>query len=193
MNIGGLVKFSLIDYPGKTAAVIFTQGCNFRCPYCHNPQLVYPELFTEPLAFEEVFSFLKERRGTLEGVVLCGGEPTIQSGLVEAIRRIRSLGYLVKLDTNGSNPDVLTEALPLIDYVAMDIKALPGDAYNRACGVVADGYDIRRSMLLIRASGVPYEFRTTLHPEFVPALEAERIRGWLGDKEKYVVKHAVMR
>jgi pyruvate formate lyase activating enzyme len=193
MHIGGLVKFSLIDYPGKAAAVIFTQGCNFRCPYCHNPQLVYPELFAEPLGFDEVLSFLTKRRGLLDGVVLCGGEPTLQEGIAEAIGSIRSLGYAVKLDTNGSNPDVLAEILPLIDYVAMDIKAPLGSSYDRACGVATDSCDICRSMLLIRASGALYEFRTTLHPAFMPASDSGRIRELVGEGEKYIVKNATTR
>lgn len=190
MRIGGFVKSSLINYPGKVAAVIFTQGCNFRCPYCHNPQLVYPGLFIEPIPFERVFDFLKERRGLLEGVVFCGGEPTLQEDLLDIILRIRSLGYAVKLDTNGSNPDVLAEALPYLDYVAMDIKAPFGNAYTRACGVAVDDYEIRRSMFLIRAAGLPYEFRTTFHPQFMPIEEGGKIQKTLGRGEIYTIQSA---
>jgi pyruvate formate lyase activating enzyme len=190
MRIGGFIKFSLIDFPGKVAAVIFTQGCNFRCPYCHNPELVYPDLFTDPVPFERIIDFLKERRGLLEGVVFSGGEPTLQDDLLNSIHKIRSSGYLIKLDTNGSNPDVLAEVLPYIDYAAMDIKAPFGPAYKRACGVALDNNKIRCSMLLIRAAGLPYEFRTTFHPQFMPAEETEKIRKGLGRDETYVIRSA---
>jgi pyruvate formate lyase activating enzyme len=190
MRIGGLIKFSLIDYPGKVCAVIFTQGCNFRCPYCHNPQLVYPELFHEAVPFEQVFDFLRERRGLLDGVVFCGGEPTCQADLLDAVRGVSSLGYAVKLDTNGSNPEVLAEVLPYVDYVAMDIKAPFGGAYARASGVPVDEYEIRRSMLLVRAAGKTYEFRTTIDPRFMPADTAERIREMTGRNETYTIHYA---
>jgi len=190
MKIGGFVKSSLVNYPGKVAAVIFTQGCNFRCPYCHNPQLVFPELFTDPVPFERIWSFLKERCGLLEGVVFCGGEPTLQDDLPEIIRKVCSLGYAVKLDTNGSNPDVLAEVLPYIDYIAMDIKAPFGDAYARVCGVTMDDYEIRRSMLLIRAAGLPYEFRTTFHPEFMPIEGMGGIQKILSRNEVHTIQSA---
>lgn len=189
MKIGGFVKSSLVDYPGKVAAVIFTQGCNFRCPYCHNPQLVFPELFASAIHFEYVWEFLKERRGLLEGVVFSGGEPTLQDDLPEIIHKVRSLGYAIKLDTNGSNSDVLAEVLPYLDYVAMDIKA-PLDQYSSVCGVAVDDYEIRRSMLLIRAVGISYEFRTTFHPEYMPIDKKEKICRALGRDEKYVVQSA---
>jgi pyruvate formate lyase activating enzyme len=185
MRIGGFVKSSLIDFPGKVAAVIFTQGCNFRCPYCHNPHLVYPERFTAPLNFDDILEFLKKRRGLLDGVVFCGGEPTIQEDLPEAILKVRALGFAVKLDTNGSDPEMLAEILPYLDYVAMDIKAPFGPDYSRACGTEVDDYDIRCSMLLIRAAGVPYEFRTTCHPRFMPSEKTSQIRRALGREEKY--------
>jgi pyruvate formate lyase activating enzyme len=190
MRIGGFVKSSLIDYPGKVAAVVFTQGCNFRCPYCHNPDLVYPERFGELLDIEQIFDFLQRRRGLLDGVVFCGGEPTIQEDLPEAILRVRALGYAVKVDTNGSNPEMLAEVLPYVDYVAMDIKAPFGPDYSRACGVEVDDYEIRRSMLLIRASGVDYEFRTTCHPLYMPAEKVPEIRRILGHAEKYSAREA---
>src|SRR5512143_2442184 len=107
MRIGGLLKFSLIDYPGKVAAVVFTAGCNYRCPFCHNPELVLPELFNPPLSVDDILSFLEKRQGQLQGVVVTGGEPTIHNDLPEFLSRIKSLGYFVKLDTNGSRPDVL--------------------------------------------------------------------------------------
>ncbi len=111
MKIGGFQKFSLIDYPGKIAAVIFTQGCNFRCPYCHNPELVLPELFEKEIPFKEIMEFLKFRKEKLDGVVVTGGEPTLQADLSEVIRDIKNLGYSIKLDTNGTNPEVIKELI----------------------------------------------------------------------------------
>ncbi|MDD5568453.1 MAG: anaerobic ribonucleoside-triphosphate reductase activating protein [Candidatus Omnitrophica bacterium] len=192
MKIGGFVKFSLIDYPGKVAAVIFTQGCNFRCSYCHNPQLVYPELFTDPVSFESIFDFLKRKTRLLDGVVFCGGEPTLQNDLLEIICRVRSLGYTVKLDTNGSNPDVLAEVLPYIDYIAMDIKVPFGDTYTRVCGVTINDYEIRRSMLLIRAAGLAYEFRTTFDLKSISIEDIGKIRKMIGRHEPYMIRDAVL-
>jgi pyruvate formate lyase activating enzyme len=135
MKIGGLQKFSLLDYPGKISAVVFTQGCNFRCPYCHNPELVDPERFQECIPEDEIFAFLETRRGKLEAVTVTGGEPTIQNGLSSFVRRIKDMGFMVKLDTNGSRPEVLEELIrhKLIDYIAMDIKA-PLEKYEAVTG-----------------------------------------------------------
>jgi pyruvate formate lyase activating enzyme len=166
MKIGGLVKFTLIDFPGCPAAIVFTQGCNFRCRYCHNPELVYPHLFQEPVTEEEVKAFLVRRQGTLEGVVVSGGEPTLQPDLVRFMADLKALGYKTKLDTNGSQPNVLQELLDkkLVDFIAMDIKA-PLDKYALITGVDANATILRRSMDLIRQSGVEYEFRTTYDTE----------------------------
>ncbi len=171
MKIGGLQKFSLIDYPGKIAAIVFTQGCNFRCPYCYNPELVEPARFVEPLEENDIFSFLEIRRGKLDGVVITGGEPTLQPDLLDFICRVRELGYCVKLDTNGSNPEVLESLIArgVLDYIAMDIKApLTGrksDPENRYASVTRSSVkseDIRRSINLILLSGIDHEFRTTV-------------------------------
>ena len=166
MKIGGLIKFTLIDYPGRVAAIVFTQGCNFRCRYCHNPELVYPHLLQEPMPQEEVMSFLRHRQGTLEGVVVTGGEPTLQPDLLDFLSDVKSLGYFVKLDTNGAKPDVLQAAIEkkLVDYIAMDLKA-PLDKYRLITGVACDEAVLKRSMKLIQESGLPYEFRTTYDKE----------------------------
>lgn len=182
MKIGGFQKLSLIDYPGKTCAVIFTQGCNFRCVYCHNPELVYPELFSEPIPFEEIYEFLKEKRGLLDGVVFSGGEPTLHEDLLENVNDIRSLGYSIKLDTNGSKPDVLSELLPCLDYVAMDIKAPLGDKYSRICGLPVND-NIQRSVFLIKASGVKHEFRTTFDKELLENMDIIRIKELAGNSK----------
>ncbi|MCX5829703.1 MAG: anaerobic ribonucleoside-triphosphate reductase activating protein, partial [Deltaproteobacteria bacterium] len=122
MKIGGLQKVSLIDYPGKVGAVVFTQGCNFRCPYCHNPELVNPTLFREPIPEEDILAFLKTRRGKLDAVTVTGGEPTLQEGLSSFLQQIKDLGFLVKIDTNGSLPAMIGILLEkgLVDYFAMD-------------------------------------------------------------------------
>ena len=183
MKIGGLRKLSLIDYPAKTCAVIFTQGCNFRCAYCHNPELIYPERFSEPIPFERVYQFLKEKQGFLDGVVFSGGEPTLQDDLIDRICEVRSLGYAVKLDTNGSSPDILAEALPLVDYVAMDIKAPIGDKYARVCCAPVDDYGIRASILLIKASGIRHEFRTTFDKTFLNNADIVKIKSLAGNSK----------
>jgi len=165
MKIGGLQKTSLIDYPGKIAAVVFTQGCDMRCPYCHNPELVYPKLFKEPYPEEDFFQFLDKRRKHLEGVVITGGEPTLHSDLEDFIKQIRSYGYSVKLDTNGLHPEVIRKLISekLIDFIAMDIKA-PLTTYNLVCGTKINTEKIRSSVWIIKNSDIQHEFRTTLVP-----------------------------
>lgn len=166
MKIGGLIKFTLIDFPGRPAAVIFTQGCNFRCRYCHNPELVYPHLFTEPVAEGEIDAFLKRRQGTLEGVVVSGGEPTLHDDLPAFLKKIKSMGYAVKLDTNGTRPEILKKLIGehLLDYIAMDLKA-PLEKYALITGVEFNPAVLRESMDLICQSGLAYEFRTTYDKE----------------------------
>ncbi len=163
MKIGYLQKTSLIDYPGKICAVIFTQGCNFRCPYCHNPELVDTLSFTDSFSEEEILSWLPRRKGLLDGVVITGGEPTLQPDLIPFMQKIKDLGFLVKLDTNGSCPDVLAHAARegLVDYIAMDIKA-PFAKYHKAAGRQIDTRAVGMSIGTVTGSHVAYEFRTTL-------------------------------
>jgi pyruvate formate lyase activating enzyme len=163
MRIGGLQKFSLIDYPGRISSIVFTQGCNFRCPYCHNPELVDPAQYGPVLPEEEVFSFLERRRGKLEAVTVTGGEPTLQKDLERFLQQIKKMGYLVKVDTNGSNPDVLERLIRgrLVDYLAMDVKG-PFKKYERITNVKVKTAKIRRSIELITTSGIKHEFRTTV-------------------------------
>ena len=166
MKLGGLIKFTLIDFPGNPAAIVFTQGCNFRCRYCHNPELVYPHLFTESMPEKEVMDFLQRRQGTLEGVVISGGEPTLQEDLVRFMADIKALGYKTKLDTNGTRPEVLRELIDkeLVDFIAMDLKA-PFEKYAAITGVEANSAVLQQSMDLIRNSGLDYQFRTTYDKE----------------------------
>lgn len=177
MKIGGLIKFTLIDFPGRVSAVVFTQGCNFRCRYCHNPELVYPHLLGEPMPEEEVLAFLQRRKGTLEGVVVSGGEPTLQPDLLEFMGKLKALGYFVKLDTNGTRPDLLREMLDkkLVDYIAMDLKA-PLEKYSVITGVETNPGVLRQSMELIEHSGLPYEFRTTYDTEALNDADIETLR-----------------
>lgn len=163
MRLCGMQKLTLLDYPGKTAAIIFTAGCNFRCPFCHNASLV-THIDESSLDEGSVLEFLKKRRGVLEGVVITGGEPLLHADLALFMRKIKTLGYAIKLDTNGSFPDRLAELVDdgLCDYVAMDIKA-PLESYADVVGVDAIDTDaIRRSMELLLSGAVEYEFRTTV-------------------------------
>ncbi len=163
MLIGGFQKCSLIDYPGKISAIIFTLGCNFRCSYCHNPELVYPELFNKPIPEEEVFSFLDKRIGKLDAVTITGGEPTLQTDLLDYTLRIKKLGFLIKLDSNGSNPDILQDVLgsKTIDYIAMDVKA-PLEKYGEVTGSGIESEKIKNSIELTMNSNTAYEFRVTV-------------------------------
>jgi pyruvate formate lyase activating enzyme len=163
MRIGGLQRVTLIDYPGKIGATVFTQGCNFRCPYCHNPELVDPGQYGPVISEEEVLSFLNKRRGKLDAVTVTGGEPTIQKDLDRFLEVLKDMGYLTKVDTNGSNPDVLETLIErrLVDYLAMDIKG-PLNKYGAIISVKVDTSRVRRSIELITSSGIDHEFRTTV-------------------------------
>jgi pyruvate formate lyase activating enzyme len=163
MKIGALQKVSLIDYPGKVCSVIFTQGCNFRCGYCHNPQLVLPVLFSSSISEEIIFNHLVKRKNKIEAVVISGGEPTIQNDLPDFIQKIKALKFFVKLDTNGSNPQMLKILFDekLVDYIAMDVKTT-FDKYDEVCGVKVNEGDISKSINLIKNSCIEKQFRITL-------------------------------
>lgn len=165
MLIGGIQELSLIDYPKKLSAIIFTQGCPFRCHFCHNPSLVLKEKFSSSIKEEDIFSFLKKRQNKLDAVVITGGEPTIQKDLKEFIKKVKNLGYLIKLDTSGINPHVLKELLDenLLDYVAMDIKTSLNN-YSQVIAIKINIENIKKSINILLSSSIPYEFRTTLVP-----------------------------
>ncbi|MFA4890546.1 MAG: anaerobic ribonucleoside-triphosphate reductase activating protein [Candidatus Paceibacterota bacterium] len=193
MLLGGLQKLTLIDYPGKIVATVFTIGCNFLCPFCHNPELVDPKLIkNQPLISEsEFFEFLKSRQGQLDGVCITGGEPTLHKDLADFLSKIKSLGFAVKLDTNGSHPEVLEKLIKekLIDYIAMDIKA-PIERYEEITGV-ANLEKIKQSVDLIRRladSGIDYEFRTTVVPKFHKKDDFIKIAEWLKGAKKYFLQ-----
>jgi pyruvate formate lyase activating enzyme len=163
MIIGGLQKMSLIDYPGRIGATVFTQGCNFRCPYCHNPELVDPEQYGPETPEEEVWAFLEKRRNKLEAVIVTGGEPTLQKDLDCFLKRAKEMGYLTKVDTNGSKPEVLERLIRrnLVDYLAMDIKG-PIEKYGAIAAAKVDTDRVSKSIDLILTSGIDHEFRTTV-------------------------------
>ncbi len=180
---------TLVDFPGKIAAIVFTQGCNFRCGFCHNPELVCPELFQAPIPQEDILTYLGSRKGKLEGVVITGGEPTIQRGLVDFIMKLKALGFAVKLDTNGSQPEVVGSLieLKLIDYIAMDVKtSLSG--YFRAAGVSCDTDKIQESIRLIKSGGLPHQFRTTLVKGVCSAEDLKEIQGLIAGTEHYALQ-----
>ncbi len=192
MNIGGLQKVSLIDYPGKICAILFTQGCNFRCPYCHNPELVDPAQYLDCIPEDEIFSFLEKRRGKLDGVTITGGEPTIQPDLVEFIERIRDINYLIKIDTNGSFPDVLEKLIDrkLVDYIAMDVKT-PQERYREITRSNVDPDRIRLSIEMIMNSGIEYEFRTTVVKSLLDKEDLQKIGNEIRDARLYILQRFV--
>ena len=164
MQIKGLQKLTLLDYPERTACTVFLGGCNLRCPFCHNASLVIPEKFGESIPEDEFFAFLSSRVGKLEGVCISGGEPTLHRDLANFIKRIKDMGFLVKLDTNGTNPDMLESLISshLVDYVAMDIKSSLDD-YASAVGISDfDTSSIEKSIAILRRGDVDFEFRTTV-------------------------------
>ncbi len=186
MLIGALQKFSLIDFPGKICATVFTQMCNFRCPYCHNPELVNPDLFVEPILEEDIFSFLESRRGKLDGVTITGGEPTLHPDLPEFIRKIEGMNFLVKLDTNGTNPKMLEYLFKenLVDFVAMDLKA-PKNIYSKITRNNCQIENIINSVNIIRENSPDYEFRTTIVNELLNEEDIYQIEKDFGPFKKY--------
>lgn len=190
MLIVGLNKTTLLDYPGRVAATIFTGGCNFRCPFCHNGDLVLKASALDAYSEEEVFSFLHKRKKVLGGVCITGGEPTLQPDLAEFIRKVKELGYAVKLDTNGYKPEVLDELLKegLLDYVAMDIKNCK-EKYAVTAGVTSfEIANIEKSMKLLEEYGIPYEYRTTVVKEFHKKEDLEAIGKWIDGRADWYLQ-----
>ena len=188
MNIQGFQKLTLLDFPGKTACTVFTGGCNLRCPFCHNGSLVQNP--TEQQSVEpQVIEYLKKRQGILDGVCITGGEPLLQPDLLEFIKKCKEIGMAVKLDTNGAAPEKLEKAIKsgLIDYIAMDIKAAP-DKYSEAVGLDISFIPFRKSMELIRNSGIDYEFRTTAVKGIHTLADFEEIARLLKPDEKYFIQ-----
>ncbi|MDD3254033.1 MAG: anaerobic ribonucleoside-triphosphate reductase activating protein [Lachnospiraceae bacterium] len=193
LRICGLQKTTLLDYPGHVACTIFVGGCNFRCPFCHNSELLGSDVPPE-YSEAEILSFLKKRRGILEGVCVTGGEPTLQPEALEAfLGQVRALGLLIKLDTNGSRPDVIRRLADngLVDMIAMDIKAAP-EHYAEVCG--APGLNlapIRESVEWLKAGRIPYEFRTTAVNGLHTAADFEGIGPWIAGCPHYYIQNYV--
>ncbi len=190
MEIHGIQKLTLLDYPGHTACTVFTGRCNFRCPFCHNASLVLRPEEQPLLDAEELFSLLKKRKGMLDGVCITGGEPTLQKDLGELCARIRDLGFAVKLDTNGARPAVLSSLLEreLVDYVAMDIKA-SRERYPLVCGVKdLDTAPVEESVQMLMGGKVSYEFRTTLVRELHRREDMHAIGVWLRGAKAYFLQ-----
>ena len=190
MKICGLQKLALVDFPGKLAATVFTGGCNFRCPFCHNALLVTQIDPNSELTTDEVLSFLKSRKGLLDGVVLTGGEPLLHNDVADFAREVRKMGYLFKLDTNGAFPEQLSSLLEagLLDYVAMDIKnALP--KYAMTIGLdTFDTASIEYSVDILKHSGIQFEFRTTLVEQFHSSEDLYMIADWLSGAPRYALQ-----
>ena len=180
MKISGLQKMTLLDYPGKVACTVFLQGCNFRCPFCHNSDLLGAN-GPEGLTVEELLAFLKKRVGLLDAVCITGGEPTLQKDLADLIRAIKALGYLVKLDTNGTDPEMVRSLAQegLIDYVAMDIKNSPARYPDTAGAPRMDLSKVEQTMQLLMGGLVDYEFRTTVVEELHDGAAMQEIGRWL--------------
>jgi pyruvate formate lyase activating enzyme len=197
MIIGGLQKNTLIDFPGKIACTVFLAGCNFRCPWCYSAELVLPEkIVKQPRITEKYFfDFLRDRKDLLEGVVLCGGEPTINKNLPDFIKKIKDLGFSVKLDTNGSNPAMLKELIDrkLIDYVAMDIKTALDSENFKYENVFVEGVkmkDIEDSVKILKQKNVDFEFRTTVVNTVHTKNDFLKIAKWIGGENvKYYLQN----
>lgn len=191
MLLRGLQKTTLLDFPGNVACTVFTGGCNFRCPFCHNASLIENLPSDDRLSEENFFAFLEKRKGLTDGVCITGGEPLLQKDILPFIKRIKEMGFLVKLDTNGSYPAALKALVEegLLDYVAMDIKNAP-DAYLKTAGTAKDILpSIEESVAFLKTGRVPYEFRTTVVKGLHDEARMKEIGLWLGDVPRYFIQN----
>jgi pyruvate formate lyase activating enzyme len=187
MQIGGFQETSLLDYPDTISAIIWTVGCNFNCPFCYNPQLV--KKTTDCIDENEILSFLKKRKGLLDGISISGGEPLLQKDISNFIKKVKKFNYLVKIDTNGTFPEKLQKLLDkkLVDYVSMDVKA-PKEKYDLLTGVKMDIKKIERSVEIIRHIAPDYEFKTTFVPDLLAKEDIVKIAIWLKGSKKYYLQ-----
>jgi len=186
MKIGGFQKTSLLDYPKNVSAIVWTVGCNFHCPFCYNKDLVDGNV--KLISEEEIFSFLEKRKGLIDGLVISGGEPLMQKDIVDFTTRVKKLGYLIKIDTNGTFPEKLQELIDkkLVDYISMDVKA-PKKKYGRLAGAKTDISKIEKSIDIIRNHAPDYEFKTTFAPNLLDKNDIVEIAKWLdGSKQFYL-------
>ncbi|MBQ5778016.1 MAG: anaerobic ribonucleoside-triphosphate reductase activating protein [Oscillospiraceae bacterium] len=193
MNIAGFQRLTLLDFPGKTAATVFTPGCNFRCPFCHNASLVLHTDEAEHYGEEEILSYLKKRQGILDGICITGGEPLLQKDIADFMEKVKSLGYKIKLDTNGSFPEKLRELVGkgLVDYVAMDIKNSK-EKYAATVGIEKfDTSAIEESVSYLLSGAVDFEFRTTVVDELHTEEDIENIAVWIRGAKHYFLQNFV--
>jgi len=187
MNIGGFQKTTLLDYPEHVSAIIWTVGCNFHCPFCYNVELlkVTSDLFSE----DEILSFLNKRKNFLEALVISGGEPFLQKDLKNFCKKVKKLGYKIKIDTNGTFPEKLKGLIDekLVDYISMDIKA-PKEKYEKLSGVKADLGKIDRSIKIIQNSNIDYEFKTTIVPNYLDKEDIINISKWIKNSKKFFLQ-----
>lgn len=192
IQIGGLQKVTLIDYPGKLAATVFCLGCNFRCPFCYSSELVLPEKIKKQpkISEKEVFKFLEERKELIDAIVLCGGEPCLNKDLPQFCKKIKKLGYLIKIDTNGSNPRMLKKLIDekLVDYVAMDIKG-PKERYSEFAGVKVNIKKIQKSIDILKEGKVDCEFRSTIVPTLHKREDVIEMAKWIKGAKKYYLQN----
>ncbi len=190
MDFGGFQKLTVLDYPSHVACIVFTKGCNFRCPFCHNSFLV--ENCAEQISSEEILLYLKKRKGVLDGVSVTGGEPLMHQGIVDFIKEVKALGYDVKVDTNGTFPERLKELVEssLVDYVAMDIKNSP-EKYDITAGAKTDISKIQESIDFLLSAKVDYEFRTTVTNELHTPQDIVSISKWISGAKRYFVQNFV--
>lgn len=193
MKIGGFQKTSLIEFPGRLSCIVFVRGCNLRCPFCHNPELVLPEKFLPLLDDAEITAFLEKRKKYLEGVVITGGEPCLEGEqLLSFAKTLKAMGYLVKIDTNGTLPGVIKKAIEenVVDYIAMDVKA-PPEKYEILAGAKVNVKDVEESVSLIKKSGLEYEFRTTVVKELLAINDFEGIGRMIKDARLHYLQRFI--
>ncbi len=188
--VGGIQKLSLVDFPGHVAAALFTAGCNMRCGYCHNPELVLPERLAPSIPIDDIMLFLQSRVGRLDGVVVSGGEPTIHDDLPELIRRIKALGYDVKLDSNGTRPEMIRQLIDdkLIDFVAMDIKG-PLEKYQTIAARPIDLDAVQETIALLISCGIGHEFRTTIVREQLEPSDFHKVGEMVRGAKRFALQH----
>jgi len=190
INIKGIQGVSLIDYPGKVATTIFTAGCNFRCPFCHNPELIEDVRDENTITTDKIFTILSKRRNFIDGVCITGGEPLINDNIIEFIKLLKGkTGLDIKIDTNGYTPDILRKIIDkgLVQYIAMDVKTSP-QRYYEAAGIDMKSERIVKSIDIILASSIPYEFRTTVVPGIVESADIREICSVISGAEKYALQ-----
>lgn len=192
MKIYNFVKCSFVDYPGKIAIVLFTRGCNMHCRYCHNAHII-PFQGDTLVTEDQVWEYIKKRDGLIQGIVISGGEPTLQPDLIDFLKMLRKTKYNVKIDTNGYSPDIVKKVIDecLVDFIAMDIKA-PPNKYEKITQVRFQEKNINDSISLIKESGIPHQFRTTFDTRYLTASDLDKIREWIKD-DSYVVNKCILR